>query len=78
MNDSTANNPVAAPERVSFWQTVGSVLAAFYGVQSLRTRERDFTRGSPTMFMLVGFGLTAAFAFVLIGAVKFMLYRAGM
>lgn len=35
-------------------QTIGSVLAAFIGVQNSQNRERDFQGGSAKRFVLVG------------------------
>lgn len=46
----------AAP---SLWQVVVSVASAFFGVQSSANRERDFTRGRPALFLLIGFVMTA-------------------
>ncbi len=47
----------------SFARVVGSVLASFFGVQSSRRREEDFTRGKPLHYIVVG--LIATFLFVL-------------
>lgn len=60
----------------SFWQTVGSVLAAFFGVQSSKNRQRDFTRGNPKVFIVVGLLVTAAFILTVWMAVKFALSQA--
>jgi hypothetical protein len=40
------------------------VLAAFFGVQSNKNRERDFTSGKPWVFIMVGLVLTV----LLVGA----------
>lgn len=50
--------PPPAPPPLSFWETVQSVAAAFFGVQSARNRERDFTRGKPLHFIIIGLALT--------------------
>jgi hypothetical protein len=42
-------------------QVVGSVLAAAFGVQSSRNRERDFTRGSFGPFIAAGIIFTVLF-----------------
>ncbi len=47
----------------SLMQVVGSVLASFFGVQSSRARERDFTRGRPWVYIVVG--LVATIVFIL-------------
>ena len=54
MNDEPTDKP-------SFLQVIGSVLAAFLGVQSDRNRERDFTKGRAVAFIVVGIGMTVLF-----------------
>ncbi len=51
-------------------QVIGSVLAAFFGVQSGRNRERDFRHGKALPFIVVGLLLTAIFVAVLVLAVR--------
>lgn len=46
-------------------ETVQSVLAAFFGVQSTKNRERDFTKGRAGTFIIVGTIMTALFVLVL-------------
>ncbi len=43
------------------WQVVGSVLAAGFGVQSSKNRERDFKEGSFKTFVIAGILFTAVF-----------------
>lgn len=62
----------------SLWQTTLSVLAAFFGVQSRSNRERDFTRGKASHFIILGVVMTAAFIAVVVLAVKFALHQAGV
>lgn len=71
-----ADHEPRAP-RVSLLTTVGSVLAAFFGVQTSRARVRDFSHGSPALFFGVALVLTAGFVFVLLGAVRLILSQAG-
>ena len=66
------------PERVTLLQTIGSVLASFFGVQSGRKRQRDFQHGSAPRFIAVGIVLTALFVLTLWLVVKLMLRQAGM
>lgn len=42
-------------------QVVGSVLAAGFGVQSSKNRERDFKGGSFKTFLIAGIAFTAIF-----------------
>lgn len=57
----------------SLWQVVQSVAAAFFGVQSERNRQRDFTRGKPSQFIIIGLLATALFVLVMILIVKLIL-----
>ncbi|MEQ9427115.1 MAG: DUF2970 domain-containing protein [Phycisphaerales bacterium] len=53
-----------------------SVLAAFFGVQSSANRERDFTRGRPIHFILIGLVATVAFILALVLIVRLILATA--
>ena len=66
------NNPESpATERpVGVFATIGSVLAAMFGVQSSRVRRRDFTRGNPLLFICVAIAMTAVFVLTLIFVVR--------
>jgi len=61
----------------TFWQVVHSVLAAFFGVQSRANRERDFTRGRPLHYIIIGLVMTALFILILVGVVKLILAYVG-
>lgn len=63
---------------VNLWQTTGSVLASFFGVQSARNRVRDFERGSPLAFIGIGLLMTAAFIGCVLGVVRLVLSGSGM
>lgn len=67
--------PVKPP---TLWQTVFSVLASFFGVQSHKNRVRDFSAGKPLVFIGVAIVLTIAFVLGLIGIVRLMLASAGL
>jgi hypothetical protein len=56
--DTESDQPVKKP---SLLQVVGSVLAAGFGVQSRKNRERDFKGGSFKSFILAGIIFTAVF-----------------
>lgn len=60
-------------EKLSFWQIVGSVFAAAFGVQSTKNRERDFSRGNIWVFIVAGVIFTALFVFAVIFVVKLVL-----
>ncbi|MNY81277.1 hypothetical protein D3C86_2227590 [compost metagenome] len=55
-----------------------SVLAAAFGVQSGKNRTRDFSRGKPSHFIMLGVLFTAIFVLVLFGLVKLILGLAGV
>ena len=62
---------------LTFWQMLGSVLAAAFGVQSRKNRERDFTQGKPIHFILLGIGFTAVFVLVMVFVVQLVLSNVG-
>jgi hypothetical protein len=57
---------------MSLWQTIKSVLAAFFGVQSSGNRERDFSQGNSVSFMIVGLIMTIVFIVTLFSIVNYM------
>ena len=68
----------ADPERVTLLQTIGSVLASFFGVQSSQHWARDFTHGNALSFILVGLTLAGGFVLTLLTVVKLILRHAGL
>ncbi|MGH8462244.1 MAG: DUF2970 domain-containing protein [Stenotrophobium sp.] len=80
MNESPNPKPSqepAPPEGTTLWQTIASVGAALFGVQSRKNRERDFTHGKPLHFILVGIAMTLVVIFALTLIVKLLLHHAG-
>ena len=73
-DDRSADQPPRSP---GFWQTVASVLAAFFGVQSSTNRKRDFSRGKPLPFIIIGIVMTVLFVGALLLIVRFVLAQAG-
>ena len=63
--------PPARPP--TLWQTVFSVLASFFGVQSHENRVRDFSSGKPMVFIVVAIVLTVVFVLSLVMLVKMIL-----
>jgi hypothetical protein len=68
--------PPDASSQPGFLQMLGSVAAAFFGVQSRANRERDFRHGKPVHFILIGLGFTVTFVLILVGLVKLLLASA--
>lgn len=58
---------------MSLLQVAQSVLAAFFGVQSNRNRERDFRRGSARAFIIAGLLGTVLFVGAVALVVKLVL-----
>ncbi|MEX0941943.1 MAG: DUF2970 domain-containing protein [Pseudomonadales bacterium] len=52
-----------------FWAITFSVIAAAFGVQSDKNRQRDFSQGSPLPYILGGLIFTALFVLTLVGIV---------
>jgi len=57
-------------------QTMGSVMASFFGVQSSKNRERDFKHGKASHFIVLGIVATLLFIATVWGAVKIALHLA--
>jgi len=54
----------------SLLQVIGSVLAAGFGVQSAKNRERDFQHGNMATFIAVGALATLLFILLIYGVVR--------
>ena len=84
MTEQTPDQPAKAGESddsqqsdLTLWQMLGSVVAAAFGVQSSKNRERDFSRGKPIHFIILGVGFTAVFVLVMIALVRLILNSVG-
>lgn len=62
----------------TFWSVLSSAAAALFGVQSSKNRERDFTRGKPIHYIMVGLFVTTVFVLSVWGIVKLVLSKAGL
>ncbi|EDY87473.1 conserved hypothetical protein [gamma proteobacterium HTCC5015] len=65
-------------DKVTFWQMVASVLMSFLGVQRGSVRERDFEKGKPIHFIVIGLVLTILLVLGLVLIVKLVLSQAGV
>ncbi len=65
-------------DKLSFWQVVFSTLASFFGVQTQKNRERDFSKGNPLAFIVAGLVLTTLFILSVVAVVRVVLYLAGV
>ena len=66
------------PPQHTLWDTIKSVAASFFGVQSSKNRERDFTHGKAAHFIVVGLVATVLFVLAVALAVRFALRQAGL
>jgi len=48
-------------KEISLFRVVMSVVAAMFGVQSSKNRERDFAKGRPAAYIIVGLIMTLLF-----------------
>lgn len=73
-NDKPADD---SQKKVGLLAVVMSVMAAMFGVRGSKAHERDFTKGRPAAYILVGLIFTALFVGVLIGVVMLVLKFSG-
>lgn len=66
------------PRRPGFFQIVLSTIAAAFGVQSSKNRERDFKGGNIYTYIAAGVIFTALFVFAVILAVRLVLSQSGL
>ena len=71
MDDKNDDQPL------SFREMLQSVLAAAFGVQSGKNRSRDFSRGKPSHFIILGLLFTGLFVLLLFALVKLVLHLSG-
>jgi hypothetical protein len=76
--DSDPSNPPSNHRSPGPLSMILSVLAAFFGVQSEKNRERDFQHGRPIHFILIGLIMTLLFILAVLIAVKLALRSAGV
>ncbi|MBB1520922.1 DUF2970 domain-containing protein [Aquipseudomonas campi] len=72
MSDEQNDKPL------TFGEMLQSVLAAAFGVQSGKRRARDFSRGKPSHFVILGVLFTAIFVLVIFSVVQLVLHFAGV
>lgn len=73
MSDIDDSSTPQDDKPLSFWQVLGSTLAAAFGVQSSKNRERDFSKGKASHFIMMGVGFTAVFVLLMAGLVSLIL-----
>lgn len=72
---------MSAPEdpnkKPSLFQIIISTLAAAFGVQSSKNRERDFKHGSIAAYIISGVLFTVIFILIMVFVVRLVLSQAG-
>ncbi|MCS5712525.1 DUF2970 domain-containing protein [Candidatus Berkiella aquae] len=63
-------------KKVTLMQVISSVLAAMFGVQSAKNRERDFSKGEPWHYAVVGLIFTIIFILIVYGVVQLVISKA--
>ncbi len=61
----------------NFWQVFASTLAALFGVQSEKNRNRDFTSGKYLPYLVSGILVSVLFVLCVMFLVRLALYLAG-
>jgi hypothetical protein len=70
---------MSEPENeISLFKVVLSVIAAMFGVQSSKNRERDFAKGRPAAYVIVGIIMTLLFVLTLWAVVSIVMSMAGV
>ena len=59
--------------KITLLQTLLSVLAAFFGVQSSKARERDFSKGKPVHYIIIGLIVVILFVLSIYGVVQWVI-----
>ncbi len=62
----------------SFIDVLGSVLASMFGVQSNRNREKDFTHGKPSQYIIIGLIVNVVFMLTIWVVVSLVMKLAGV
>jgi hypothetical protein len=66
------------PKKITTFSFIGSILAAGFGVQSNKNRERDFEHGKFHHFVVGGIFFAVLFIFIVIAIVKLVMHYAGV
>ncbi|MBR9907190.1 MAG: DUF2970 domain-containing protein [Gammaproteobacteria bacterium] len=64
--------PEQQPQKPRFWDIVVSVLAALFGVQSDKNRQRDFNHGNPAVYVAIGAVFVILFVLTLVLVVSWV------
>ena len=68
-----AQKPKNSRDGLSLTQVIASTLAAAFGVQSSKNRDRDFAHGQPLQFIVAGIVFTTLFVISIIALVRWVI-----
>ena len=71
--ESDNSSEQQSPQKVSFWKMMFSIMAASFGVQNKKNKERDFSSGSIKGFVLAALIFSFVFVMVLVTIVSVVL-----
>lgn len=71
--DPEADEPSTKREGISSLQLIQSTMAAAFGVQSSKNRQRDFANARPSQFIIAGIVFTALFVGIMVLIVRTIL-----
>ena len=71
--DESSSGKQKKPAKIPFWRMMLSVMQASFGVQTKQNKERDFSNGSITGFVVAALIFTAVFVLVIVSVVKMVL-----
>jgi hypothetical protein len=71
-NHSHTNKKKQSPLKGA-WHVFFSAVAAAFGVQSEKNRQKDFSTSSPWPYIFAGLAFTVVFVLVLVAIVKFVI-----
>ncbi len=77
MNEEPEHSEEDDDAGLTIGQLMASALAAAFGVQSAANRKRDFAKGKPIQFIMIGIIFTALFVVLMIGFVNLVLHSVG-
>ena len=76
-NDRQQQNDIQPRAGLRFRQMISTILFGALGVQTNKSRERDFAQGKLSHFIYFGLGFMLVFTLSIIGVVKLVLHFAG-
>lgn len=66
-----------SPAKMRWRDMFSTILFGALGVQSNKARERDFTHGKPSHFIMFGLGFMLVFILTILGVIKLVLHLSG-